>query len=128
MSERESELLNKIWNDIKEVKDDIRATKLEVVSSGIKIAETVVKVEQLHDWIININTKIEELEKTGCPVGRVNKTIIDNHDNQLSEIKEDIKNLEYSKKEAVTIGTASGAAGGTVLSAIFQALMALLGK
>ena len=128
MSGNETDILNRMWEDIREVKSSIKDTQKKIEETSEKLAETASKVNQLNVWVSNINTKITTWEQTGCPAGRVNQALINNHASQILEIKDTVKDLEYSKRDAITIGATSGASSGAILGVIIQGIVAFFNK
>jgi len=124
MNGHENDLLNKIWDDIKEVKQDIKETKNKSQENAEQLAQTSEKVEQLSIWVGNINNTIQTWTTTGCPRGMEHNTRLITHDREIQEIKADVKEALNSKKEASMVGAGAGSS----MAVIFNVIMSYFGK
>lgn len=124
MNGHENDLLNKIWDDIKEVKQDIKETKNKSQENAEQLAKTSEKVEQLSLWVGNINNTIQDWTTSGCPRGMEHNTRLVTHDREIQEIKADVKEALNSKRDASIIG----AGAGTGMTVLINSLLAWFTK
>jgi len=131
MNGHETDILTKLLEDFKEVKQDIKDTKNAVIETAKDLAVTTNNVEQLKVQVAVINNKLEHWTQKGCPRGEVTATKIEVLDTRMNKIEQKtddnekyIDSVAITNQKAALIGSSSGAGAGALLSAIVNAVIA----
>jgi tetrahydromethanopterin S-methyltransferase subunit G len=127
MTSFENAMLHEISKKLDKLDDTITKTNERLGDTSERITRTEANVNNLIGWSQNIDRKLSNMQDVGCARGALNAQKIEALKEHVEGMDEELED-KVSMKQAASVGTATGAAGGSILTLILQVVMAFLGK